>query len=144
MSEDNDPEMLPPQERIRYAEQLIRAEHKMLDDDWMFWREVADHLNYTAHVPDQNSQRASDWRAFNRAKDMATGYIRMSAAGFVPPRAPGRLAVDDRQRQVIRRGYLEGLTEQEMAAGAGADEASVIAYLAWWCDRGCPPGEGDA
>jgi DNA-directed RNA polymerase specialized sigma24 family protein len=49
--------------------------------------------------------------------------------------------VDERQRQAIRRGYLAGLTEPEMAAAAGTDEATVSAYLAWWCDRGCPPGD---
>jgi len=37
-------------------------------------------LNFIAHVPEKADQRPSDWRAFNRAQDMATGYIRMSAA----------------------------------------------------------------
>jgi hypothetical protein len=76
-----DPEMLGPVEKIRHAEGLIRAEHRVLGDDWLFWGKVADHLNDIAHVPEKAGQRESDWRAFNRAQDMATGYIRMSAVG---------------------------------------------------------------
>jgi len=79
MSSASDPEMLGPAEKIRYAEQLIRAEHRVLDDDWLFWGKLADHLNFISHVPEKTGQRASDWREFNRAQDMATGYIRMSA-----------------------------------------------------------------
>jgi hypothetical protein len=80
MADESDPEMLDPVEKIRYAEQLIRAEHRILDDEWLFWGNLADHLNYIAHVPEKTVQRPSDRREFNRAQDMATGYIRMSAA----------------------------------------------------------------
>jgi hypothetical protein len=51
--------------------------------------------------------------------------------------------VDDKQRQIVRSGYLAGLTEPEIARAAGTDEASVSTYLTWWCDRACPPGPGD-
>jgi hypothetical protein len=77
--DDFDPEMLGPVEKIRYAEELIRREHRVLDDDYLFWGHLGDHLNFIAHVPEKADQRPSDRRSFNRAQDMATGYIRMSA-----------------------------------------------------------------
>ena len=76
--DDFDPEMLPAVEKIRYAEQLIRREHRILDDDWIFWGNLADHLNMSALIPEKTSQKQNDWRTFNRAQDIATGYIRMS------------------------------------------------------------------
>lgn len=77
----DDPEMLGPVEKIRYAEQIIRHAHRVTDPDYLFWGKLADHLNETAHIPDKRPgfNRQSDWRQFNRAQDIATGYIRMSA-----------------------------------------------------------------
>lgn len=80
VADESDPELLGPVEKIRHAEQLIRREHRIVDDDWLFWGRVADHLNDIAHVPELTSQRQRDWREFNHAQDMATGYIRMSRA----------------------------------------------------------------
>jgi hypothetical protein len=75
-----DPEMLEPVEKIRYAEQLIRHDHPVLGDDYLFWGRVADHLNQAANIPGRTGdKRPSKWPEFNRAQDMATGYIRMSA-----------------------------------------------------------------
>lgn len=74
----DDPEDLEPVAKIRYAEALIRAEHRVLDDDWLFWGNLADHLNDIANLPEKTGLRASDWREFNRAQDMATGLIRMA------------------------------------------------------------------
>lgn len=76
-TENSDPEMLPPQEKIRYAEQLIRRQHRVVDDDWMFWGNLAGYLNHAANIP---SKIKPNWREFNRAEDVATGYIRMSLA----------------------------------------------------------------
>lgn len=78
MAEEFDPEMLPPVEKIRHAEQLIRREHRVVDDDWMFWGNLADHLNQAAHIPQRLGPSQRDWREFNRAQDIAIGYIRMS------------------------------------------------------------------
>lgn len=78
--DDFDPEMLPAQAKIRYAEKLIRRDHKVLDDDWMFWGNLADQFNLVALFPDKVNQTHADWRVFNRFQDMATGYIRMVAA----------------------------------------------------------------
>jgi hypothetical protein len=71
----DDPEDLPAPELMRYAEQLIRDDHKALDPDWAFWVSVADHLNVMSHTPEKTSNRHSDWSAFNRATSMAIGYI---------------------------------------------------------------------
>jgi hypothetical protein len=71
--------MLEPIERIRYAEQLMRREHRVLDEDYLFWGNLADYLNTAANIPEKTTHKPSDWREFNRAQDMATGYIRMSA-----------------------------------------------------------------
>lgn len=46
--------------------------------------------------------------------------------------------MDDAARSAIRAAYLEGATLAETAQAAGVDEADADAYLAWWCDRGCP------
>ena len=73
------PEWLPPSEKIRHAEQLIRHEHPVLGDDYLFWGKVADYLNTAANIPERTNNAGRDWREFNRAQDMATGYIRMSA-----------------------------------------------------------------
>lgn len=81
----DDPDALGPVEMIRYAERLIRALHYVLDDDWLFWGQLADHLNYIAHVPEKTGQRRSDWRDFNRAQAMATGYVGMLRAHGVLP-----------------------------------------------------------
>ena len=75
-----DPEMLEPAEKIRYAEQLIRRQHPVMGDDYLFWGNVADYLNEAANLPERTGdKRPGKWREFNRAQDMATGYIRMSA-----------------------------------------------------------------
>lgn len=79
MADDFDPEMLGPVEKIRYAEELIRREHRVLDDDWLFWGNLADHLNAAACIPEKTVHRPAEWREFNRAQDIATGYIRMAA-----------------------------------------------------------------
>jgi hypothetical protein len=76
-----DPEMLRPAEKIRYAEALIREHHRVLDDDWLFWGNVADYLNKAANIPSKTGNKPTDWREFNRAQDVATGYIRLAAAG---------------------------------------------------------------
>jgi hypothetical protein len=78
MAEDFDPEMLPPVEMIRHAEQLMRREHRILDDNYLFWGRVADYLNMAANIPERTGNKDRDRREFNRARDMATGYIRMS------------------------------------------------------------------
>lgn len=74
----NDPEDLEPVAKIRYAEALIRAEHWCTEDDWLFWGNFAGYLNNIANLPEKTRLRASDWREFNRAQDMATGLIRMA------------------------------------------------------------------
>ena len=40
-----------PPEKIRYAEQLMRREHRVVDDDYLFWGKVAEHLNDAANIP---------------------------------------------------------------------------------------------
>lgn len=81
MPAESDPELLNPVEKIRYAERLIRRDHHILDDDWLFWGKVADHLNEMATIPERNAMDwPGKWRGFNRAQDIATGYIRMSRA----------------------------------------------------------------
>jgi len=75
---DPDPELLPPPEKIRHAEQLIRQDHRVLGDpDYLFWGKLADYLNVASHIPEKTGNKESDWREFNRAKDMAVGYIRL-------------------------------------------------------------------
>ena len=77
---DDDPEMLPPQEKIRHAEQLIRHRFLVLSDDYLFWGKLADYLNDIAGAPDRTGDtRPRKWPEFNRAQDMATGIIRMAA-----------------------------------------------------------------
>ena len=44
----------------------------------------------------------------------------------------------DEQRKSIRRAYLRGDPPEKIAAWAGVTVAEVNAYLASWCDRGCP------
>jgi hypothetical protein len=75
-----DPEMLPPQEKIRFAEQLIRREHRRPQaEDYLFWRNLADYLNDIVHTPDRTGdKRPAKWRDFNCAQDMATGVIQMA------------------------------------------------------------------
>jgi hypothetical protein len=86
MPDLEDPEMLPSVEKIRYAEQLIRSEHRVLGPDYEFWGKVADHLNEAATIPERTAACwPGKWREFNRAQDMAVGYIRMSAAGRSTP-----------------------------------------------------------
>ncbi len=82
--DENDPEMLQPTEKIRYAEQLIRRERRVLDEDYLFWGNLADYFNDVANLPGRLHRMVGgggpgEWRRFNRAQDMATGYIRMSA-----------------------------------------------------------------
>jgi hypothetical protein len=82
MADESDAEARGPVDTIRHAERLIRAEHHILADDWRFWGQLADHLNDIAHIPEliPGAVHDRDWRAFNRAVAMASGYIRMSAA----------------------------------------------------------------
>lgn len=87
-TDDFDPEDLPPVELIRHAEQLIRREHRVLADDYLFWGKVADHLNAASGIPERSNNRNSDWREFNRAQEMALGYTRMSARSAPAPSAP--------------------------------------------------------
>ena len=75
--EEFDAEMLPPVEKIRHAEQLMRREHRVVGDNWMFWGNLADYLNHAALIPEKTASTPGTWREFNRAQDIATGYIRM-------------------------------------------------------------------
>lgn len=72
---ENDPEMLAPVDRLYYASWLIRQNHRVVDDDWMIWGNLADHLEWAAGIPRRTGAR-QDWRAFNRAADLASGVIR--------------------------------------------------------------------
>jgi hypothetical protein len=76
---EKDPELLGPQDLIRYAEQLIRREHGLADAGWDFWRYLANELNWLAGIPDRTAAR-QDWSEFNRAHAIAVGYLRMSPA----------------------------------------------------------------
>jgi hypothetical protein len=76
-AEENDPELLAPVDRLYYASWLIRDKHpRVTDDDWMLWGNLADHLEWAAGIPRQTGAR-QDWRAFNRAADLASGVIRI-------------------------------------------------------------------
>jgi hypothetical protein len=75
-AEDNDPEMLSPVDRLYYASWLIRDGHRVIDDDWLLWGNLADHLEWAAGIP-RRTGATQDWRAFNRAADLATGIIRL-------------------------------------------------------------------
>ena len=77
--EEHDPEMLDPVSKIRYSERKIREDHRVLAADFLFWGRVADHLNWAAGIPEAypTSIHALN-RHFNRAQDIAVGYIRMS------------------------------------------------------------------
>lgn len=75
---EQDPELLGSQDLIRYGEQLIRREHRVTDDDALFWLEVADELNHLAGIPDRTGRQ--DWAEFSRARDIALGYMRRSQA----------------------------------------------------------------
>lgn len=77
--DDADPEMLGPVEMIRYAEPLVRAQHRVLDEDYMFWGNLADYLNHAANIPLKTGLRPAGWREFNRAREIALGYVRMAA-----------------------------------------------------------------
>ena len=79
---EGDPELLGAQDKIRYAEYLIREEHQVLAADFGFWGKIADYLNDVAHTPERTGNRPRDWTAFNRAQDMAGGYLRMSDANL--------------------------------------------------------------
>jgi hypothetical protein len=74
-AEESDPEMLAPVDRLYYASWLIRDGHRVIDDDWMIWGNLADHLEWAAGIPRRTEAR-QDWRAFNRATDLASGIIR--------------------------------------------------------------------
>ncbi len=75
-----DPELLGAQDKIRFAEALIREEHPVLGAHFGFWGHLADYLNDVAHTPDRTRNSSRDWREFNNAQDIANGYLRMSAA----------------------------------------------------------------
>ena len=74
---DFDPELLGPVEKIRNAEGEIRRAHRVVDEDWLFWGNLADLLNWAALIPEKYKP---DWRTFNRIQDLANGYIRMIEA----------------------------------------------------------------
>lgn len=75
-AEDNDPEMLSPVDRLCYASWLLRENHRVVDDDWLMWGSLADHLEWAAGIP-RRTGATQDWRAFNRAADLASGIIRI-------------------------------------------------------------------
>jgi hypothetical protein len=76
-AEESDPEMLTSVDRLYYASWLLRQNHpRVTDDDWMVWGNLADHLEWAAHIPERTGG-SQDWRAFNRAQDLATGVIRL-------------------------------------------------------------------
>jgi len=109
-----DPEMLPAQDKIRFAEALIRQEHRVLSPGYMFWGHVADHLNSVAHVPDKTGQRASDRRAFSNAQNIASGYIRLSAAARCPCGGTGKIVrlYPDSKPEPWRPGsYADGVVQ---------------------------------
>jgi hypothetical protein len=72
---DDDPENLTSVDRLYYASWLLRQNHRVMDDDWMVWGNLADHLEWAAHMPEKTGGH-QDWRAFNRAADLASGVIR--------------------------------------------------------------------
>lgn len=76
--EDFDPEDLEPVAKIRYAVDLIRHEHRVLSDDWLFWNSLAGYLGYAACIPEKTQQHPGQHREFNRAQDIANGYLQMS------------------------------------------------------------------
>lgn len=76
---EQDPELLGSQDLIRYGEQLIRREHRATDDDALFWLPLAAELHHLAGIPDRTGRR-QDWAEFNRARDIALGYLRRSKA----------------------------------------------------------------
>lgn len=80
MHKTEDPLALEPVEKIRYAEQLMRHDHRVLGANYKFWGGIADYLNEAAHIPSlcKDAKRPRDNREFNRAQDIADGYIRMS------------------------------------------------------------------
>jgi|ERR1700722_5849643 len=132
-----DPEMLDPVAKISHAEGLIRAEHRVLDDSWLFWGKLADHLNDIAHVPEKTANRPSDWRQFNRAQDMAAGYIRMSAAK--PEAAPAPLTCERCRSAPAARLVVVDLPVGERfkslaclrCASAHTREAACLGWPAW-------------
>ncbi len=74
---DFDPEDLEPVQKIRYAADLVREEHRVLADDYLFWGHLAGYFSRAACIPEKTENTSADWREFNRAQDMATGYIQM-------------------------------------------------------------------
>jgi hypothetical protein len=58
---------------------MIRAGHRVLDDDWLFWGNLASLLNEVACIPEKTRQSPADWRALSLAQEIAAGYIRMAA-----------------------------------------------------------------
>jgi hypothetical protein len=98
-AEQNDPEMLIGPDIIRYAESLMRDDHRILAPDFQFWGSIADILNDTASLPDRPGAQTPNWATrFNRTVTAAVGYIRMSGASaetrtrllrdFPPPPEP--------------------------------------------------------
>jgi len=80
-AEDNDPEMLIGPDVIRYAEALIREDHRVISPDFQFWGAIADYLNDIASLPDRPGAQTPNWATrFNLAVSTAVGYIRMSGA----------------------------------------------------------------
>lgn len=78
---EGDPVLLVGQDIIRYAEALMREEHRVLGDDFQFWGGVADWFNDIACLPERRAaQTSSAWSRFNSAIRTAVGYIRMSTA----------------------------------------------------------------
>jgi hypothetical protein len=75
-----DPELLFGQDLIRYAEALMREDHRVLAPDFQFWGGVADWLNHIACVPDKPAATLGERSRFSGTVSTAVGYIRMSTA----------------------------------------------------------------
>jgi hypothetical protein len=76
---ENDPELLCTVDQIRFAEDLMREDHRSpLGPDALFWGKLADLLNRAATIPDGWREHRAPWAEFNTYGDLATGYIRMA------------------------------------------------------------------
>lgn len=92
-AEEGDPLLLGAQDKIHYAELLIRFhDHRVLSEDYQFWGNLADLLNMAMHIPGRaGPQPQRVWTEFNTWQAMANGYIMMSEAS------------DEDKRELLRR-----------------------------------------
>jgi hypothetical protein len=74
---ENDPEMLTSVDRLYYAAWLLRANHRVIDDDWLMWGNLAEQLEWAANIPQRTGVTPMPWREFNRLADLASGIIRV-------------------------------------------------------------------